>query len=100
MRIYPESAIIVGNQIFIGQCGSRGVIVAGEAAKQEDVSNFLESFAVRFKVNDLFKFHFRKVAPVFLYLFEFVVTEEIFRHLAVLEAYSRDALENPHQFFG
>lgn len=100
VRIYPESAIIVGNQIFIGQCGSRGVIVAGEAAKQEDVSNFLESFAVRFKVNDLFKFHFRKVAPVFLYLFEFVVTEEIFRHLAVLEAYSRDALENPHQFFG
>lgn len=36
----PEGAVIVGDQIFVGQGGGSGIIVAGKAAKQENVANF------------------------------------------------------------
>ena len=100
MGIDPEGAVIVGDQIFVGQGGGSGLIVAGKAAKQENVANFFETLVIRLIVDDTFKFCFGEIPAIFLDLFEFVVTEWVFGHLSVFEAHSRDALENPHQFFG
>ena len=95
-----EGAVIVGDQIFVGQGGGSGIIVAGKAAKQENVSNFFETLVIRLIVDDTFKFCFGEIPAIFLDLFEFVVTEWVFGHLSVFETHGRDALENPHQFFG
>ena len=100
MGIDPEGAVIVGDQIFVGQGGGSGIIVAGKAAKQENVANFFETLVIRLIVDDTLKFGFGQIAPVLLDLFEFVVAERIFGHLAVLETHGRDAFENPHQLLG
>ena len=40
--------------IFVGQGGGSGIIVAGKAAKQENVANFFETLVIRLAPEELF----------------------------------------------
>ena len=56
MSFNPDRTVVIGDDIFVSEGGSRGIVIAGEAAEQKNVSDFFEPLVIRFIVDDALQF--------------------------------------------